>query len=292
MQDRTRERSRVADRTAAILAGIATALILGFVLLPIVAIFLRVPPGSLVAQLHSEVALQALWVSLKTSLIALALVIVLGTPAAFLLSRTTSRWGAFLTTILELPLVLPPAVAGIGLLVAFGRAGLLGSSLQALGIEIPFTQVAVVMALSFVAIPFYVRQAIVSFAAVDPQLLAASRTLGAGRLRTFGRIALPMAMPGLTAGATLAWARALGEFGATIMFAGSFQGVTQTLSLAIYSQFEAGSKDATTVALAMAGLLVIVSAGLLVGVKLMIRRRFGGTGMPSDVLDPTLAVTA
>jgi molybdate transport system permease protein len=283
-----RERGQLADRTAAILAGVATALILGFVLLPIVAIFARVPPGSLVAQLHSEVAVQALLVSLKTSLIALALVIALGTPAAFLLSRTTSRWGALLTTILELPLVLPPAVAGIGLLAAFGRAGLLGSSLQGLGIEIPFTQVAVVMALSFVAIPFYVRQAIVSFAAVDPQLLAASRTLGAGRLRTFGRVALPMAMPGLTAGATLAWARALGEFGATIMFAGSFQGVTQTLSLAIYTQFEAGS---TTVALAMAGLLVIVCAGLLVGVKLLIRRSFAGEGGRSDV-DPTVAVTA
>jgi molybdate transport system permease protein len=148
------------------------------------------------------------------------------------------------------------------------------------------------MALSFVAIPFYVRQALVSFAAVDPQLLAASRTLGAGRLRTFGRVALPMAMPGLTAGATLAWARALGEFGATIMFAGSFQGVTQTLSLAIYTEFEAGSRDATTVALAMAGLLVIVSAGLLVGVKLMIRRRFAGEGVPADMLDPTIAVTA
>jgi molybdate transport system permease protein len=284
-----RERGQLADRTAAILAGVATALILSFVLLPIVAIFARVPPGSLVAQLHSEVAVQALLVSLKTSLIALALVIALGTPAAFLLSRTTSRWGALLTTILELPLVLPPAVAGIGLLAAFGRAGLLGSSLQGLGIEIPFTQVAVVMALSFVAIPFYVRQAIVSFAAVDPQLLAASRTLGAGRLRTFGRVALPMAMPGLTAGATLAWARALGEFGATIMFAGSFQGVTQTLSLAIYTQFEAGS---TTVALAMAGLLVIVCAGLLVGVKLLIRRRFAGEGERPDVLDPTVAVTA
>ena len=292
MQARRPERGRTADRTAAIVAGVATAIILGFVLLPIVAIYARVAPGTLLAQLHSQVAVQALLVSLKTSLIALALVVALGTPAAFLLSRTRSRWGAVLTTILELPLVLPPAVAGIGLLAAFGRAGLLGSPLRALGIEIPFTQVAVVMALSFVAIPFYARQAIVSFAAVDPQLLAASRTLGAGPLRTFARVALPMAMPGLTAGATLAWARALGEFGATIMFAGSFQGVTQTLSLAIYTQFEAGSRDSTTVALAMAGLLVIVSAGLLVGVKLMIRSRLAGDGVPADMLDPTLAVTS
>ena len=257
------------------LAGLATAAILGFVLLPVLAIFARLPPGSLVAQLHSEVAVQALLVSLKTSLIALALVVVTGTPTAFVLARSSSRWNPLLTTLLELPLVLPPAVAGIGLLAAFGRAGLLGSQLRALGIEIPFTQVAVVMALAFVAIPFYVRQAVASFAAIDPQLLAASRTLGAGPVRTFACVALPVAAPGLSAGATLAWARALGEFGATIMFAGSFQGVTQTLSLAIYTQFEAGSKEGTTVALAMAGLLVVVSAGLLVGVKLLVRRRSG-----------------
>ena len=269
------ERGRTADRAGALLAGLATAAILGFVLLPVLAIFARVPPGSLVAQLHSEVAVQALLVSLKTSLIALALVVVTGTPTAFVLARSSSRWNPLLTTLLELPLVLPPAVAGIGLLAAFGRAGLLGSPLRALGIEIPFTQVAVVMALAFVAIPFYVRQAVASFAAIDPQLLAASRTLGAGPVRTFASVALPVAAPGLSAGATLAWARALGEFGATIMFAGSFQGVTQTLSLAIYTQFEAGSKEGTTVALAMAGLLVVVSAGLLVGVKLLVRRRSG-----------------
>ena len=129
---------------------------------------------------------------------------------------------------------------------------------------------AVVIALAFVSLPFYLRQALAAFGAVDPQLLSASRTLGAGPARTFFRVALPLAGTGLSAGAALAWARALGEFGATIMFAGSFQGVTQTMSLAIYGQFEAG--DFTT-ARAMAGLLVVVSAGLLVGVKLLVRRR-------------------
>jgi molybdate transport system permease protein len=269
MRRRAEGRRALVDGAAALLGGVAGAVIVGFVLLPVLAIF-RVTPRTLAAQLHSHVALQALGVSLKTSLIALGLVVVLGTPTAFLLARATSRWSAAITTILELPLVLPPAVAGIGLLAAFGRTGLLGGPLRSLGIQISFTQVAVVLALAFVSLPFYLRQALAAFAAVDAQLLSASRTLGAGPARTFVRVALPLAGTGLSAGAALAWARALGEFGATIMFAGSFQGVTQTMSLAIYGQFEAG--DFTT-ARAMAGLLVVVSAGLLVGVKLLVRHR-------------------
>ncbi|MFL5949823.1 MAG: molybdate ABC transporter permease subunit, partial [Gaiellaceae bacterium] len=158
-----------------------------------------------------------------------------------------------------LPLVLPPAVAGLGLLAAFGRAGLLGTS-------IPFTQTAVVLAVAFVASPLYIRQAIAAFEAVDPDVVAASRTLGAGPTKTFFRVVLPLARAGLASGAALALARGLGEFGATIMFAGSLQGVTQTLPLAIYDQF---SLDFDT-ALAMGALLVVVSAALLVFLKLVL----------------------
>jgi molybdate transport system permease protein len=180
-----------------------------------------------------------------------------------------------LTILLELPLVLPPAVAGIGLFAAFGRFGLLGGPLRAFGIELPFTRVAVVMALAFVAMPFYTRQAVAAFASMDHQLLGASRTLGRGEAATFFRVALPLARQGLTAGAALAWARALGEFGATILFAGSLQGKTQTLPLAIYDQFSGGNFDG---ALAISGLLVVVSAGLLVGVRVLVRtRRMGGS---------------
>jgi molybdate transport system permease protein len=238
-----------------------------FVLLPIAAIFLRVSPGTLVAQLHSRVALDALGVSLRTSALALLVVVTLGTPAAYLLSSHRGRGTAFLTTLLEVPLVLPPAVAGIGLLVAFGRMGLLGGTLRAGGISIAFTPAAVVMALAFVSLPFYVRQAIAAFGSVDRELLAASRTLGSGPGATFARVALPLAAPGLGAGAALAWARALGEFGATIMFAGSLQGRTQTLPLAIYAQLQQDFH----VALAISALLVAVSAGLLVAVKLLLR---------------------
>ena len=166
-------------------------------------------------------------------------------------------------TLIELPLVLPPAVAGIGLLAAFGRFGLLGGTLEAFGVSIGFTQAAVVLAVIYVASPFYIRQAISSFESVDQDLVAASRTLGAGPARTFRRIALPLAAGGLGAGAALAFARGIGEFGATIFFAGSLQGVTQTLPLAIYAQFDIDFD----VALAIGALLVIISGVVLLTVK-------------------------
>lgn len=243
----------------------ATAVVLSFLLLPIAAVFLRVPLGDLVDQLSSEVVRDALAVTLKTNLVALTLILLLGTPAAYLIGSRSFRGRAFALTLVELPLVLPPAVAGIGLLAAFGRAGLLGDEFDALGITISFTQTAVVLAVTFVAGPFYVRPAISAFEAVDPTLLAASRTLGAGPARTFFRVALPLAGGGLGAGAALAFARGLGEFGATIMFAGSLQGVTQTLSLAIYQEFDLNFDTA----LAISALLILVSGVLLLSVKVV-----------------------
>jgi len=247
------------------LLALATALALAFFLLPLVAIFLRVPPGDLVAQLGSEVAVDALVVTLKANAIAQALILALGTPAAYFIASRRFRGRALVITLVELPLVLPPAVAGLALLAAFGRLGLLGGTFEALGVEVSFTQTAVVLAVAYVASPFYIRQAIASFEALDQPLLDASRTLGAGPARTFFRIALPLAAKGLSAGAALSFARGIGEFGATIMFAGSLQGVTQTLSLAIYAQFDLDFD----VALALGALLVIVSAAILLTVKLL-----------------------
>lgn len=243
----------------------ATVLALGFLLLPIAAIFLRVPPLELIARMGSRVALDALVVTLKTNLVANALILLVGTPAAYLIATRRFRGRALVTTLVELPLVLPPAVAGIGLLAAFGRLGLLGASLDALGLSIPFTETAVVLAVTFVASPFYVRAAIAAFEAVDPDLVGAARTLGAGPARTFFRVALPLASGGLGAGAALAFARGIGEFGATIMFAGSLQGVTQTLSLAVYEQFDV---DFDT-ALAIGAELVLVSGAVLLAVKIV-----------------------
>ncbi len=245
---------------------------LAFLALPVAAIFLRVSPGTLVHELDDPVARDALVVSLQTSAVAQLLVVALGTPTAYLLATRRFRGRALLLTLVELPLVLPPAVAGIGLLAAFGRTGLLSTS-------VAFTKTAVVLAVAFVSAPFYVRTAVAAFETVDPTLVAAARTLGAGPWRVFARIALPLTAGGLGAGLALSFARGLGEFGATIMFAGSLQRVTQTLPLAIYAEF-ARSFD---VALAVGALLVVFSFTLLLAVKWL---RFGWTSPSRYALSP------
>jgi len=242
----------------------AATVTFGFLLLPIVALFTRQSPGELLHQLSNPVVTDALIVSAKTSVVAQAAILLFGTPTAYLIARHQFPGRALAITLVELPLVLPPAVAGIGLLVAFGRVGLLGSTFDALGVDVAFNQAAVVLAVTFVASPLYVRQAIAAFEAVDSNLVAASRTLGAGPTRTFFRVLLPLARVGLAAGAALSLARGLGEFGATIMFAGSFQGVTQTLPLAIYAEFDRDFDVAVTIS----ALLVIVSAAILLSLKL------------------------
>jgi molybdate transport system permease protein len=244
----------------------AAVLGLGFLLIPLLAIFLR---GDLAAGLRSDDTRQALLLSLQTSLISLAVMIVVGTPVAHLLATRRFPGRPLVLTAFELPLVLPPAVAGIGLLMAFGRRGLLGEELSFLGLELPFTKVAVVMAMTFVASPLYVRQAVSAFEAVDATLLDASRTLGAGAARTFWRIALPLARGGLGAAAALGWARAVGEFGATIIFAGSLKGVTETAPIQIY----AGLSDNLDAGLATAAVLIVVSAGVLLAAKLVVSGR-------------------
>jgi molybdate transport system permease protein len=239
-------------------------LTLVFLALPIVAIFAHTTPAHLLDQLSNPVVRDAFIVSLKTSAIAQALILVFGTPTAYLLATRRFPGHSVAVTLVELPLVLPPAVAGIGLLAAFGRLGLLGSTFDALGITLPFTQTAVTIAVAYVASPLYVRQAIAAFEATDPNLTAASRTLGVGPTRTFFRVVLPLARAGLIAGLALSFARGLGEFGATIMFAGSLQRVTQTLPLAIYAEFDRNF-DAT---LAMSGVLVLFSVVLLLGLRI------------------------
>jgi molybdate transport system permease protein len=255
----------VSTRPFAAVLTVATAFSLAFLLLPIVAIFAELSPGELRDGLTSEVTRDALRVTAETNLLAMALIVLFGTPTAYLLATRRFRGRSLVVTLVELPLVLPPAVAGIGLLAAFGRLGLLGEELEAIGIDVAFTKLAVVLAVTYVASPFYVRTAIAAFEAVDADLVSASRTLGAGPGRTFARVALPLASGGLGAGAALAFARGLGEFGATIMFAGSLQGVTQTLSLAVYQEFDVDFDNA----LAIGALLVIVSALVLLGAKLV-----------------------
>jgi molybdate transport system permease protein len=250
--------------------AVATAIAFAFLLLPIVAIFVQSSPAALIRALGDDVTRDALLVSIKTSAIAHGAVLLIGTPAAYVIARRRFRGRGAVLTLIELPLVLPPAVAGIALFAAFGRMGLLGDELDALGVQIPFTQAAVVLAVAFVESPFYLRGAIAAFEAVDGALMDAARTLGAGPARVFARIALPLAAGGLGAASALALARGLGEFGATIIFAGSLQGTTQTLPLAIYAQFE---QDFDT-ALAISVLFIVVGALLLITLKLFGWLRF------------------
>jgi len=248
---------------ALLVAALALALL--FLTLPIVAIFVDTGPLDLVSSLGEEGALEALRLSLLCSATAIVIIVLVGTPAAYLLAMRRFRGRAAIVTLVELPLVLPPAVAGIGLLAALGPNGILGGVVKDAGLELVLTTTGVILALTFVAAPFYLRQAQAGFEAVDPTWLDASRTLGASEARTFLRVAIPAAGPGLIAGLALAWGRALGEFGATLMFAGSFRGITQTVPLAIYERF---STDFTG-ALALSAVLVAVSAALLLSVKLL-----------------------
>ena len=248
-----------------LLSLVALALLLSFLAIPLLAIFVETGPGELIDSLGTDGALEALSLSLRTSLVALALIVSVGTPAAYLLARRRFRGRAALITLIELPLVLPPAAAGIALLAAFGPKGLVGGAIEEAGITLVLQTAGVVVAMAFVAAPFYVRGAIAAFEAVDQSLLDASRTLGATEAATFLRVAVPGARAGLASGLALAWGRALGEFGATLLFAGSLQGRTQTAPLAI---FEFLSRDFDS-SLALSGVLVVFSAALLLGVKLL-----------------------
>ena len=244
---------------------VALALAMTFLTLPVVAIFVNSSPADLAASLDEPGALDALWLSLRTTAVSIAIILVVGTPAAYILATRSFRGRALVVTLIELPLVLPPAVAGIALLAAVGPSGILGGAIEAAGIELSLATAGVVVALTFVASPFYVRQAMAAFAAVDRTLLDASRTLGASEARGFLSVMIPVAVPGLAAGTALALGRALGEFGATLMFAGSVRGATQTAPLAIYERF---GTDFTS-ALALSAVLVGVSAALLASVKLL-----------------------
>ncbi|HMO00342.1 MAG TPA: ABC transporter permease [Miltoncostaeaceae bacterium] len=256
-------------RPFTVVLGLAALAVLAFLTIPIIALFTESPPSQTLQHLDDPVVRDALIVTVKTNAIAFGATLLIGTPAAYLIGRRRFPGRALVITLIELPLVLPPAVAGIGLLAAFGRLGLLGEEVSALGIDVAFTQLAVILAIAFVAGPFYVRQAIATFEALDDDLILAARTLGAGPGRAFWRIALPLSSGGLSAGAALCLARGIGEFGATIMFAGSLQGVTQTVTLAIYDALNVDFD----VALAIGGLLVVVSAVVLLGLKLLLHWR-------------------
>ena len=254
---------RTGSSVARLAVLVAVVLLLAFLALPFVALLLRVTPGQLLARLASPVVLDALRLSLVTSVAATAVVIVLGVPVAWLLATREFPLKRVVEVLVDLPMVLPPTVAGFALLMAFGRAGLAGRALAALGITLPFTTLGVAVAQVFMSVPFMIGPARASFASLDPKLLDAAATLRARETFTFFHVALPLALPGLSAGVAMAGARALGEFGATITFAGNLPGATQTMPLAVYVALQS-DLDA---AVALSVLLLLMAFGLLLGLR-------------------------
>jgi molybdate transport system permease protein len=245
------------------LLGAVGAALATFLLVPLVALVATATRADLAAGLANPLVAPALRLSLATTLASLAVVVALGTPLAWTLARAQGRWARAVEALAQLPIVIPPAVAGVALLLAFGRRGLLAGWLYPVDWAPPFTTVAVVLAQVFVSAPFFVQAGVSAFRRVDERLVTVARTFGASPLRVFLRVGLPLAAPGLIAGAALAWARALGEFGATLMFAGNLQGVTQTLPLAIYTALEGDLRAAQALSI----VLVVVALGVLVLVR-------------------------
>lgn len=241
-----------------------------FVATPLLALGWRaVESGELAENVTSELVLDAMWLSAVTSTIALALAVTFGTPVAYLLARRSFPGKAVLDLLIDLPIVLPPTVAGVALLVAFGRRGVLGGRLDDLGIDVAFTTAAVVLAQLFVSAPYYIRTVKAGFEGVSPQYEGVAATLGAGPFRVFWRVVLPLSWPSVLAGAILCWARALSELGATLVFAGNFPERTQTMPLAIIGVFDAG--QSVNVAIALAVVLVAAAAVLLLLLRLAAR---------------------
>ena len=240
-----------------------SAILLALFAVPLLSLFVRSINEGFFNYAFSEQAFKALRLSLITSTITTIVTIVFGTPFAYMLARWKFRMKSWIELFIDLPIVLPPSVAGLVLLIAFGRRGMLGPALSALGISLPFTTAAVVLAQTFIAAPLYVRSARVGFAAIDKQLEEAAHVEGANQWQLFTEVMFPLAGRALLSGAILTWTRALGEFGATILFAGNLEGITQTMPMAIYLGFERN----LGIALALSVVLVIVSVILLMFTK-------------------------
>jgi molybdate transport system permease protein len=241
------------DTLASGLGVMALALVAGFISLPIVSLILWTISEDSWRAMASPLARDALLLSMRTTAISMFIIVLVGTPAAYVLARADFRGKRFLDALIDIPAVLPPSAAGIALLLTFGRFGLVGKYFDAFGVTISFTTAAVVIAEIFVAAHFYVRQASVGFSSVRRDVEEAAMVDGAGRFTVFTKVTVPLAFPALVAGALTAWARALGEFGATIIFAGSFRGITQTIPLAIFAEFQSDIDAAVALSVLVLG---------------------------------------
>lgn len=256
-------------RSSQLVVWLLSMTMAALLLLPLLGLAVSTGFVEFAAGWSNPAVLPALWLSLETTLLSLLITLVLGTPLAWKVARAEGSRGAMFESLLKLPMVIPPAVAGVALLLTFGGSSWLGAHLAELGWSVVFTKTAVVLAQVFVAAPYYLSAAISAFRAVDSGLLWVARSLGAGPARTFFRIALPLAAPALFSGAAMSWARALGEFGATLMFAGNLSGRTQTMPLAIFAALESDLKAAQALS------MVLVFAALVVLLGTSFARRLG-----------------
>ncbi|MCK9580092.1 MAG: ABC transporter permease [Methanoregula sp.] len=258
-------KKKITGTLTCIAAGVLIVAVALYLVLPILALFFRITPDLFLASLADPEVKAALSLSLVTSVISLAIVILVGTPFAYIHCRNQYPGKMLVDTIIDLPLVLPPAVAGMALLVLYGRAGLVGKYANIFGISIAFTTLAVIMAQIFVASPFYLRQAKSLFDQLDPAYELTARTLGASPARVFAHVVVPLTASGLVSGAVMTFGRALGEFGATIMFAGNLPGVTQTMPLAVYVNLAGDFNVGLTISI----LLVLISFTIMIAIRFL-----------------------
>jgi molybdate transport system permease protein len=242
-----------------------------FIALPILAVFLRISPSQVSLQLQNAQIIEAIKLSLFTSAIATAIAIVLAVPTAYFMATRKFPGKAIIDTIIDLPIVLPPAVAGVALLYAFAPKGLLGPALNAVGLTIPGYTIAVIIAETFVASPFLLRAAKTGFENMDQDIVNSAKILSGSRLRVFFTVSLPLSIRAVTSGTMMTWARAMGEFGATLMFAGNLPGITQTMPLAIYMLLYSNPLAGVMLSI----ILIVISFSILIFIKLVEQKRFG-----------------
>lgn len=266
------------SRATNLMVRAMAGLFLAFILIPLLALVATTTPTELLNSLKDPLVWPAVRISLVTSAVSFLITLIFGTPLSWVLARSRSGWTRALESLLELPIVVPPAVIGVALLMAYGRQGWLGGFFESIGWSPGFSLTAVIFAQLVVAAPYFIQSATAAFRQVDDELLVVARTLGASPIRAFGRVAVPLALPGLLNGAALMWARALGEFGATLFFAGNLTGHTQTMPLAIYTALESDLR----VAQAMAVLLVAAAILLLGALRAPIIAKFGAYRQPGE----------